>query len=112
MIKSSTFCKLFIGRAWRREHELVADTGLGVNRVSGAVSRLEALGLVHEDPVQDGQPGRPVVIFSVEPGAGRVMGLDIGGQQSRAVLSDLDGRMLASDHPSYDRDAGSGRHPR
>jgi glucokinase len=81
-------------RATRQD--LVASTGLGVNRVSGAVNRLMAMGLIREEPLQDGQPGRPVVSFFVEPGVGRVIGLDIGGQHSRAVLTDLAGGVLAS----------------
>ena len=76
--------------------DLAARTGLGVNRVGAAVGQLEALGLVREQPLQDGQPGRPLVSFFVEPGVGRVIGLDIGGQHSRAVLTDLGGRIHAS----------------
>ena len=85
---------IYSGRATTRQE--LSATGLSVNRVSAALSQLAARGLVREEPVQDGLPGRPVVRFSVEPDAGRVIGLDIGGQQSRAVLSDLGGNVVAA----------------
>lgn len=85
---------IYSGRATTRQE--LSATGLSVNRVSAALSQLAALGLVREEPLQDGLPGRPVVRFSVEPDAGRVIGLDIGGQQSRAVVSDLGGNVVAA----------------
>jgi len=85
---------IYRARAMTRQ-ELAAATGLGMNRVSAAVSHLAGQGLVREESMQDGLPGRPVGRVSVEPDAGRVMGLDIGGDQSRAVLCDLRGRVVA-----------------
>jgi predicted NBD/HSP70 family sugar kinase len=85
---------IYSGRATTRQE--LSATGLSVNRVSAALSQLAARGLVREEPVQDGLPGRPVVRFSVEPDAGRVIGLDIGGQQSRAVVNDLGGNVVAA----------------
>lgn len=75
---------------------LIAATGLAASRVSAALADLEALRLVRGETLTDGLPGRPVGAFSIEPGAGRVVGLDIGGHHSRAVVCDLGGRVLGS----------------
>ena len=76
-------------------------TGLGGSRISTLVSQLIARQLVREEVCQDGRPGRPAASLSLNPDAGRVVGLDIGGRHSRAVLSDLAGQVLASRvHPT------------
>lgn len=77
------------------------QTGLSANRVNVLVSDLVARGVVREEVSQDGSPGRPPVLLSVNPEAGRAVGLDIGSTRSHAVLSDMSGRMLASvTHPT------------
>ena len=75
---------------------LCDQTGLNINRVSALVSQLVMRQLVHEETPQNGTPGRPAALLSLNPGAGRAVGLDIGGTHSCAILSDLNGRMLAS----------------
>jgi predicted NBD/HSP70 family sugar kinase len=75
---------------------LMAVTGLAAQRVSAALAQLEEQGLVREETMSGGLPGRPVGAFSIVPDAGRVVGLDIGGQHSRAVLCDLGGHVLCS----------------
>lgn len=75
---------------------LSEQTGLSVARIHTLVSWLIDRHLVVEEPLQGGTPGRPAVALHVNPNAGRVCGLDIGGQHSRAVLSDLAGNVLAA----------------
>lgn len=75
---------------------LCDQTGLSANRVSALVSQLIARQLICEEVLQDGTPGRPAALLSLNPDVGRVAGLDIGGRHSRAVLSDLNGGVLAS----------------
>lgn len=71
-------------------------TGLGANRISTLVARLKRQQRICEEPSQDGGPGRPPTWLSPAPDLGHVAGLDIGGTYSRAVLSDTNGRVLAS----------------
>jgi predicted NBD/HSP70 family sugar kinase len=71
-------------------------TGLSVNRTGTSVASLVARRLVRETASQGNAPGRPAALLSVEPDIGRIVGLDIGGRTSRAVLTDLSGEVLAS----------------
>jgi glucokinase len=71
-------------------------TGLGMSRVSALVAQLISAGLVCERATQGHGPGRPASTLGVSPGAGKVVGLDIGGRNSRATLCDLQGDVLAS----------------
>ncbi len=75
---------------------LCEQVGLSAGRVSSLVARLIARGIVCEQVYQNGTPGRPAAALSVSPDAGRVVGVDIGGRHSRAVLVDLGGRVRAS----------------
>ena len=75
---------------------LCEQTGLSLGRVNALVSQLLRRGLLREAGVQEGVPGRPAALLSLNSDAGRVVGLDIGGHQSRAVLSDLSGRILTT----------------
>jgi predicted NBD/HSP70 family sugar kinase len=75
---------------------LIERTGLRGNRISATVGQLVAQGLVREETGQAGTPGRPAHHLSLEPGAGRIVGLDIGGLHSWAVLCDLSGRVVCS----------------
>jgi len=76
--------------------QLCKQTGLSDGRISALVGRLLGQRLVREDVRQDGKPGRPAGSLSVNPDTGRVVGLDIGGAHSRAVVSDMAGHVLAS----------------
>ena len=73
---------------------LVEKTNLGSHRIGAAIAQLVAQGLVREDSHAGGLPGRPVGSLSLDPGAGTVVGLDIGGQESSAVLCDFGGEVL------------------
>lgn len=75
---------------------LVEQTNLGSNRIGAAIPQLVAQRLVREESLAGGMPGRPVGSLSLDPGAGTVIGLDIGGQESRAALCDFGGEVLHS----------------
>ncbi len=76
--------------------ELAARAGLSPARISTLVGRLLSQGAIREEMIQDGSPGRPAASLQVNPAAGRLAGLDIGGEYSRSVLCDLAGGVLAS----------------
>jgi N-acetylglucosamine repressor len=75
---------------------LATALGTSANRISPLVTRLLALGLVCEGSPQEGLPGRPAAPLSINPDAARIAGLDIGGRNSRAVLTDAAGCVLSS----------------
>jgi predicted NBD/HSP70 family sugar kinase len=75
--------------------ELGVQTRLSANRVSTLVTRLLDEHLLEERSVAHGGLGRPPGELSVHPGLARVVGLDIGGQHSRAMLCDARSRALA-----------------
>ena len=76
-------------------HSLAEGARMAPRRVNALVSEFLANGVLMEQACQDGTPGRPASQVYVNPGLARVVGLDIGGVQSRAVLADLDGRFIA-----------------
>lgn len=76
--------------------QLSALVGLSTNRLGPVVSRLLKIRLIKQETVQEGLPGRPAGLLSIHPDAARVIGLDIGGRHSRAVLTDANGRILSS----------------
>ena len=81
---------------------LCDQTGLSPSRAGAHVAQLTAHEVVCEDLVPDGTPGRPAALLSINPIIGRVVGLDIGGRHSRAVLSDMTGAILDSVvHPTH-----------
>ena len=75
---------------------LAEATGLGTNRISALVAHLTGTGIVREEVTQDGTPGRPVGSLSLNAGAGWAVGLDIGSEHSRAVVSDLSGHVRSA----------------
>ncbi len=76
--------------------ELGELAGLSAGRISALVAQFLARGLVCEEACQDGGPGRPAAVLRINPAAGRLVGLDIGGRDSLAIVSDLAGQVLAS----------------
>jgi predicted NBD/HSP70 family sugar kinase len=88
--------RIYRGQPVSRQ-SLAAQTGLSANRVSTLVTRLLDARLLEERVVANGGLGRPPAELSVDAGLARVVGLDIGGQQSRAALCDSGGRVLAAE---------------
>ncbi len=75
---------------------LAARTGFGLARVSSTVSQLLAQHLVLEGQLQDGGRGHPTGVLTMNPDMGRVLGLDIGGEVTRAVITDAAGGIVVS----------------
>ncbi|MGH3319005.1 MAG: ROK family transcriptional regulator [Streptosporangiaceae bacterium] len=74
--------------------ELADHTGLSKPTVSEAIRRLVAVGLVGEAGRRRGRPGRVATYYSIERGAGFVVGVDIGGENLRVAVADLAGERL------------------
>ena len=76
--------------------ELGEETGMSAAYISQLVSSLIAEQILLEEIPQAGTPGRPAARPSLHADRGYAVGLDIGSRHSRAVLSDLAGRVRAS----------------
>ncbi len=64
--------------------------------VASDVETLLGLGLVEERGHGASGTGRPGRLVAFNPSAGYVVGMDVGGTTTRAVLADLDGTVVAS----------------
>ncbi|NUR93723.1 MAG: ROK family protein, partial [Kribbellaceae bacterium] len=91
-----------------RVAEIVEQSGLGRTAVEEVLASLvERRWLVEESPAIRGR-GRPARSYRFRSEAGYVVGLDIGAYSVRGVLTDLDGRMLASTRRSVTPEAARG----
>ncbi len=75
--------------------ELARASGLSKPTVSLALANVERSGLVQEAGQRTGVPGRSAVLYEIRPGAGYVLGLDIGQQYLRGAVADLTGTVVA-----------------
>ncbi len=75
--------------------QLARDTGLSKPTVSAALAELERAGLVREAGLVAPERGRTAVQYEVEPGAGHVLGVDIGRARLRVAVADLAGTVVA-----------------
>jgi predicted NBD/HSP70 family sugar kinase len=83
-----------------RVAQIVEQSGLGRTAVEEVLASLvERRWLVEESPAIRGR-GRPARSYRFRAEAGYVVGLDIGAYSVRGVLTDLDGRTLASTRKS------------
>ncbi|WP_210165692.1 ROK family protein [Devosia epidermidihirudinis] len=64
--------------------------------MSAAVSELDNLGLLAEKGIHKGATGRSAQIYGLGPGAGYVIGVDIGATQIRALAYGLDDERLGA----------------
>ncbi|MBX3141850.1 MAG: ROK family transcriptional regulator [Trueperaceae bacterium] len=76
--------------------ELSRVTGLSKPTVSSVVRELIEARLVLEHGQAASEGGRPPTLVGFNGNAGYVMGVDVGGTTTRAVLTDLEGSVLAS----------------
>ncbi|NUR88136.1 MAG: ROK family transcriptional regulator [Nonomuraea sp.] len=74
---------------------LAERAGLSRPSMKEVVGELMELGWVEEVPPTQGTMGRPARRYRFRSSSGYLMGLDLGGHNIRAALSDLDGEVLA-----------------
>ncbi|MEU7487177.1 ROK family protein [Streptomyces sp. NPDC042319] len=83
--------------------ELAARTGLSSASISNVTSELLADGLLEEAGSVDSDGGRPRILLRVAPGAGSLIGVDVGETRIRVELFDLSMAELARcEHPLKD----------
>ena len=76
--------------------DIARRCGISKPTASLLVGRLLQSGLLREEGMTHEGPGRPGRLVSVDPRAGTVVALDVGGTTTRAVLCDLSGAPLAN----------------
>jgi predicted NBD/HSP70 family sugar kinase len=84
-------------------------SGLAKNTVSFALATLERLSLVRASGVRTGVPGPAAVLYQVNPEAGYVLGLDVGGYYLRGAIADLSGEVRARGSVHTRARSGTGR---
>jgi len=75
--------------------DLARISGLAKNTVSLALGNLERAGLVRTAGVRTGVPGPAALLYRVNPDAGFVLSLDVGGQYLRGAIADFAGVVRA-----------------
>jgi len=75
--------------------DLARLSGLAKNTVSLALGNLERAGLVRAAGVRTGVPGPAALLYRMNPDAGFVLGLDVGGQYLRGAIADFAGVVRA-----------------
>jgi N-acetylglucosamine repressor len=76
--------------------DLTDSTGCSTVQVNEAAAALVQSGLVIEHGFGPSSGGRPPVLLGMNPGAGYLVGIDVGGANTRAVVSDILGKVLFS----------------
>lgn len=71
--------------------ELAGISGLSKPTIAAALTNLERAGLVRIAGQRTGMPGRVASLYEVNPDAGFVVALDVGGDYLRGALADLSG---------------------
>ncbi|WUH93477.1 ROK family transcriptional regulator [Streptomyces sp. NBC_00433] len=71
-------------------------TGLSKPTASQLLARLEAAGLVLATGTTAGRPGPNAQLYSVNPAAAHVAGLDVTTERIRAAVADITGRTVGS----------------
>ncbi|MDF2708982.1 ROK family protein [Nonomuraea muscovyensis] len=97
-------------RAMRRAGPLTLSalaerTGLSRPSMKEVADELMELGWVEEVPPSPGSMGRPARRYRFRADSGYLVGVDIGGYNIRAALSDLDGEILAETRQPVQLDA-------
>lgn len=80
--------------------QLATATGLSRPTVDGSLTSLTEAGLalVADDTVGGGRDaGRPAKVFSFDPSAGLIVGVDVGGHAVRVVVADMAGAIRIVD---------------
>jgi predicted NBD/HSP70 family sugar kinase len=74
--------------------EVARATGLSKPTISLALADLEKVGLVRTVGHRTGGAGRAAALYEIHPGAGWVLGIDIGREWVRAALANLAGEVV------------------
>ncbi|MDI2129669.1 ROK family transcriptional regulator [Yinghuangia seranimata] len=103
--------RVLLDRVWTggpvSRAQLARDTGLSKPTVSTALDNLERAGLVRPVGLDTPARGRSAVLYEPDPGAGHVVGIDVGRSWIRVAVADLAGRVVArEDRPNKARSAG------
>jgi predicted NBD/HSP70 family sugar kinase len=75
--------------------QIARDSGLSKPTVSLALTSLVSAGLVHEVGRATGGKGPSAVLYELNPGAGWVVGIDVGAHWLRAAAADITGTIVA-----------------
>lgn len=87
--------------------EIARRCGLSKQSVSEIVAELEAAGWVRPTgEVAAGHVGRAATLYSINPGSGLVLGVDLGGTKINAALGDFGGAVLGEATVSTDPRGG------
>lgn len=90
--------------------EVARRTGLSTPTVTRHVIELVSAGVLRSGSPEHAEnhgPGRPAEELELEPGYGRVLGVDVGEHTIRAAVADFAGRVVAeSDRPTLGRKGG------
>ncbi|GGS91715.1 ROK family transcriptional regulator [Nonomuraea spiralis] len=84
---------------------LAERTGLSRPSMKEVAGELIDLGWVEEVPPSPGTMGRPARRYRFRADSGYLVGVDVGGHNIRAALSDLDGEILAETRQPVSLDA-------
>ncbi|MFJ5916713.1 ROK family protein [Streptomyces ardesiacus] len=88
--------------------ELAERTGLTPQAVSKITARLRAEGLAADAGRRASTGGKPRTVLRLVPGAGHALGVHLDRDELRAVLTDLDGTVIAERRVPLDLGAGAG----
>jgi predicted NBD/HSP70 family sugar kinase len=72
-------------------------TGLSKPTASQLLARLEQVGLVVQDGIKEGAPGRTAEKYRINPAAAHVAGLDVSPARIRVAIADLLGTVVGED---------------
>ncbi|WP_052069614.1 ROK family transcriptional regulator [Streptacidiphilus albus] len=91
-----TVMDLFVAVGRISRAELARRTGLSKQTVSELVGELEEGGWIRYtgDSVSSGASGRAAALYELDPSAGAIVGVDLGGTKINAALGDFSGAVL------------------
>jgi len=75
--------------------QLARDSGLSKPTVSQALTTLASADLVREAGRTSGGKGPTAILYELNPGAGWVLGLDVGAARVRGAIANLTGEIVA-----------------
>lgn len=80
------------------------ESRLSLPTVMAIVESLESIGLIHTQGANSGSVGRPASLYSINPLAGYIFAVDLGGTKTLAGITDLCGDVLAKKTEATEKD--------